>query len=256
MSKAGFQKLSNIMGTYGQYAEYHGMDKDGSLLRKYIMNERRLCQKIVGFSLVPLFNESDPRKISPIKDQKRIKMVGILGAPKYLQTLFSKFVLSDEIRKKISNSRDLTIKFTFLSPMEVSPSVAANKSSFESRELGLRFDLYFDDGYIYDDLHMAITEIGEFGAHTCMVRAYQNAINDFMKMPPQKASDVKKEGNVIVSLIKLSNHFDSLGLTKEADYLDSIIKKSTRLIDQLDPEKFDEEEEIDDNNADDKVNCG
>ena len=62
--------------------------------------------------------------------------------------------------------------------------------------------------------------------------------------------------NIFADLIKLSNHFDSLGLTKEADYLDSIIKKSTRLIDQLDPEKFDEEEEIDDNNADDKVNCG
>lgn len=101
-------------------------------------------------------------------------------------------------------------------------------------------------------------------------QALKNTFDDFKKAmrnkhPGHEASfllEYKVDGEkrasskIFLNLIKLANHLDSKGLTKEADYLDSIIKKSTRLIDQLDPEKFDEEEEIDDNNVDDKVNCG
>lgn len=44
------------------------------------------------------------------------------------------------------------------------------------------------------------------------------------------------------NLIKLSNHLDSKGLQKEADYLDSIISKVAQMEDDEDFDFFDEEE--------------
>ena len=42
--------------------------------------------------------------------------------------------------------------------------------------------------------------------------------------------------SIMASLIKMANHLDYLKLTKEADLLDSIIKESTKLTDQLEPD--------------------
>jgi hypothetical protein len=101
---------------------------------------------------------------------------------------------------------------------------------------------------------IGISNIEKFNCSCCYETNYDGG--HIYKDTPRDLKQATVSMSIFADLIKLSNHFDSLGLTKEADYLDSIIKKSTRLIDQLDPEKFDEEEEIDDNNADDKVNCG
>lgn len=43
---------------------------------------------------------------------------------------------------------------------------------------------------------------------------------------------------MIKELIKLSNHLDKLGFTKEADYLDAVIKRASKPEDELSPENM------------------
>ena len=60
-------------------------------------------------------------------------------------------------------------------------------------------------------------------------------------------------------LVRLANHLDSKGLTKEADYLDSIIKMSSdRLIDQFTPSLTEDEKEDEESEDEpkDQVNFG
>lgn len=112
-------------------------------------------------------------------------------------------------------------------------------------------------------------------------QALKNTFDDFKKAMQNKHTgheasflleykvDGEKQasGKIFLNLIKLANHLDSKGLIKEANYIDEILVKqssSKSLVDALvgkenfgdNRDFFIEEEEIDDNNVDDKVNCG